>query len=105
MFILYFTRGSLEEIQPGRYQSHQSVCYLLQSEDVPIQCLGYLSMRIPDTDAYRCLTEGTGGVAFVSHLTVFDFTGRDNDLNPGKDFNLLCPDGTRAGKQTSKLSF
>jgi len=27
---------------------------------------------------------------------VFDFTGRDNDLNPGKDFNLLCPDGTRA---------
>lgn len=46
--------------------------------------------------AYRCLTEGAGDVAFVSHLTVFDFTGTDNDLNPGKDFNLLCPDGTRA---------
>jgi len=52
--------------------------------------------------AYRCLTEGAGDVAFVSHLTVFDFTGRDNDLNPGKDFELLCPDGTRAGKRKSK---
>lgn len=47
--------------------------------------------------AYRCLTEGAGDVAFVRHLTVFDFTGRDNDLNPGRDFKLLCPDGTRAG--------
>lgn len=33
---------------------------------------------------------------------MFDFTGRDNDLNPGKDFNLLCPDGTRAGKTKIK---
>ena len=29
---------------------------------------------------------------------MFEFTGIDNDLNPGKDFKLLCPDGTRAGK-------
>ena len=36
-------------------------------------------------------------MAFVSHLTVFQSTGKDNDLNPGKDFQLLCPDGTRAG--------
>ena len=38
---------------------------------------------------------------------MFDFTGRDNDLNPGKDFDLLCPDGTRAGKikkQSSSVS-
>lgn len=46
--------------------------------------------------AYRCLTEGAGDVAFVSHLTVFDFTGINNDLNPGRDFRLLCSDGTRA---------
>jgi len=46
--------------------------------------------------AYRCLTEGAGDVTFVSHLTVFDFTGVDNDLNPGRDFKLLCSDGTRA---------
>ena len=52
--------------------------------------------------AYRCLTEGAGDVAFVSHLTVFDFTGKDNDFNPGKDFKLLCPDGTRAGKVTTR---
>ena len=42
-------------------------------------------------------------MAFVSHLTVFDFTGIDNDLNPGKDFKLLCSDGTRAGKKISSL--
>lgn len=45
--------------------------------------------------AYRCLTEGAGDVAFVSHLSVFDFTGLENDLNPGEDFGLLCPDGSR----------
>ena len=48
--------------------------------------------------AYRCLTEGAGDVAFVSHLSVFDFTGLENDLNPGEDFGLLCPDGNRKGK-------
>lgn len=46
--------------------------------------------------AYRCLTEDAGDVAFVSHLTVFEYTGSDNKLNPGKDFQLLCTDGTRA---------
>lgn len=54
--------------------------------------------------AYRCLTEGSGDVAFVSHLTVFDFTGIDNDLNPGRDFKLLCTDGTRAGKARIKAA-
>ena len=43
-------------------------------------------------------------MAFVSHMTVFEFTGIDNDLNPGSDFKLLCPDGTRAGK-VEKLSY
>lgn len=43
------------------------------------------------------MSEGDGDVAFVSHLTVFQSTGKDNDLNPGNDFQLLCPDGTRAG--------
>lgn len=47
--------------------------------------------------AYRCLTEGAGDVAFVSHLTVFQHTGVENDFNPGRDFKLLCSDGTRAG--------
>lgn len=37
-------------------------------------------------------------MAFVSHLTVFEYTGSDNKLNPGKDFQLLCTGGTRAGK-------
>lgn len=45
--------------------------------------------------AYRCLTEGPGDVAFVSHLTVFELTGVENDFNPGRDFKLLCLDGTR----------
>ncbi|CAH1155360.1 unnamed protein product [Phaedon cochleariae] len=53
------------------------------------------------TGAFRCLVEGGGDVAFVKHTTVFENTGgkkrewwtRDN-LND--DYELLCPDGTRA---------
>ena len=36
-------------------------------------------------------------MAFVIHLTVFQSTGKNNDLNPGNDFQLLLPDGTPAG--------
>lgn len=43
------------------------------------------------------MTEAAGDVAFVSHLTVFQSTGKNNDLNTGNDFQLLCPDGTPAG--------
>ena len=43
------------------------------------------------------MTEGAGYVAFVIHLTVFESTGKNNDLNPGNDFQLLRPDGTPAG--------
>ncbi|KAL1513778.1 hypothetical protein ABEB36_003143 [Hypothenemus hampei] len=53
------------------------------------------------TGAFRCLVEGGGHVAFVKHTTVFENTGgkkrewwvRDNLM---EDFELLCPDGTRA---------
>ncbi|XP_044266677.1 melanotransferrin [Tribolium madens] len=53
------------------------------------------------TGAFRCLVEGGGQVAFVTHTTVTQNTNgkreewwaRDN-LND--DFELLCPDGTRA---------
>ncbi|XP_018571582.1 melanotransferrin [Anoplophora glabripennis] len=53
------------------------------------------------TGAFRCLVEGGGHVAFVKHTTVTENTGgkkkewwtRDN-LND--DYELLCPDGTRA---------
>ncbi|XP_050293429.1 melanotransferrin isoform X2 [Anthonomus grandis grandis] len=53
------------------------------------------------TGAFRCLVEGGGHVAFVKHTTVFENAGgkkrdwwvRDNLM---EDFELLCPDGTRA---------
>lgn len=53
------------------------------------------------TGAFRCLVEGGGHVAFVKHTTVNENTGgkrrewwaRDALVD---DFELLCPDGTRA---------
>ncbi|XP_033335223.2 transferrin 2 [Megalopta genalis] len=52
------------------------------------------------TGAFRCLVEGGGDVAFVKHTTVAENTdgkrketwARNTFL---KDFELLCPDGTR----------
>uniref|UniRef100_U5EEQ2 Putative transferrin 2 n=1 Tax=Corethrella appendiculata TaxID=1370023 RepID=U5EEQ2_9DIPT len=53
------------------------------------------------TGAFRCLVEGGGHVAFAKHTTVVENTGGKrrewwarNTLND--DFELLCPDGTRA---------
>uniref|UniRef100_A0A146M2V3 Melanotransferrin n=1 Tax=Lygus hesperus TaxID=30085 RepID=A0A146M2V3_LYGHE len=53
------------------------------------------------TGAFRCLVEGGGHVAFVKHTTVLENTDGKrrewwarNTLN--EDFQLLCPDGTRA---------
>lgn len=51
--------------------------------------------------AFRCLVEGGGQVAFVKHTTVSENTGGKRkewwarDTLPD-DFELLCPDGTRA---------
>ncbi|XP_049863001.1 melanotransferrin [Schistocerca gregaria] len=53
------------------------------------------------TGAFRCLVEGGGDVAFVKHTTVMENTDGKrrewwarNTLTD--DFELLCPDGTRA---------
>ncbi|XP_050098263.1 melanotransferrin [Anopheles aquasalis] len=54
-----------------------------------------------NTGAFRCLVEGGGHVAFVRHTTVIENTGGKKkewwarDAFPD-DYELLCPDGTRA---------
>lgn len=52
------------------------------------------------TGAFRCLVEGGGDVAFVKHTTVAENTdGKRKEFwarnTFTKDFELLCPDGTR----------
>ncbi|XP_031831922.2 transferrin 2 [Nomia melanderi] len=52
------------------------------------------------TGAFRCLVEGGGDVAFVKHTTVAENTdGKRKETwarnTFTKDFELLCPDGTR----------
>lgn len=52
------------------------------------------------TGAFRCLVEGGGDVAFVKHTTVAENTdGKRRETwarnTFTKDFELLCPDGTR----------
>lgn len=52
------------------------------------------------TGAFRCLVEGGGDVAFVKHTTVAENTdGKRREFwarnTFTKDFELLCPDGTR----------
>uniref|UniRef100_A0A336LQ04 CSON000095 protein n=1 Tax=Culicoides sonorensis TaxID=179676 RepID=A0A336LQ04_CULSO len=57
-----------------------------------------------NTGAFRCLVEGGGHVAFVKHTTVLENTGGKRtewwarDALPD-DYELLCPDGTRAEVQ------
>lgn len=52
------------------------------------------------TGAFRCLVEGGGDVSFVKHTTVAENTdGKRREFwarnTFTKDFELLCPDGTR----------
>ena len=90
-----FSGAFAKQYNPDK-DNPSNLCSLCQREDCPPNTsekyFGYKG-------AYACLVEKRAQVIFVPHTTVFDYTGMLNDLNPGLDFRLLCPNGTRKGME------
>nr|CAB3263754.1 serotransferrin-1 [Phallusia mammillata] len=84
-----------------------SVCAPGGGADLCSACKGSCKRNCDNEDycgysgAFRCLTEGSGDVAFVKHTTVRDNTDGLNtnewaSLLVSSDYELLCTDGSRA---------
>uniref|UniRef100_A0A1B6GPN2 Transferrin-like domain-containing protein n=1 Tax=Cuerna arida TaxID=1464854 RepID=A0A1B6GPN2_9HEMI len=100
----YFSKSCVPGALSNEYNTgvpYENMCHLCHGasyrncrRDASEDYYGY-------TGALRCLVEGGGDVAFVKHTTVLENTDGKrrewwarNALN--EDFELLCPDGTRA---------
>ncbi|XP_031557514.1 melanotransferrin-like [Actinia tenebrosa] len=91
----YFEKSCVPGVFSSKYdpqhENPRNLCWACNKPSCPDKTERYYGYN----GSYTCLVEKKGQVAFVRHSTVFEFTGINNDLNPGMDFRLLCPDGSR----------
>ncbi|GJQ87813.1 putative ferric iron binding protein [Trypoxylus dichotomus] len=100
----YFTKSCIPGALSTEYNTgmpYDNMCDLCRGSSFQYCRRDASEMFYGHTGAFRCLVEGGGHVAFVKHTTPTENTGgkrrewwaRDALVD---DFELLCPDGTRA---------
>ncbi|XP_022918604.1 transferrin 2 isoform X2 [Onthophagus taurus] len=100
----YFTKSCVPGALSNEYNTgvpYDNMCDLCRGSSFRYCRRDASEMFYGHTGAFRCLVEGGGDVAFVKHTTAIENTGgkrrewwaRDALID---DFELLCPDGTRA---------
>lgn len=100
----YFSKMCLPGSQSTEYNTgvpYDNMCHLCHGASYRYCHRDASEDYYGHTGAFRCLVEGGGDVAFVKHTTVSENTDGKrkewwarNTLK--EDFQLLCPDGTRA---------
>ncbi|XP_055376878.1 melanotransferrin [Condylostylus longicornis] len=100
----YFTKSCIPGAISNQYNKdipYDSMCGLCHGSSFSYCRRDASEDYYGHTGAFRCLVEGGGQVAFVKHTTVSENTGGKrkewwarNTLED--EFELLCPDGTRA---------
>lgn len=100
----YFTKSCVPGARSSEYNSgvpYDNLCDLCHGPSFRYCRRDASEDYYGNSGAFRCLVEGGGHIAFVKHTTVFENTGGKRkewwarDALPD-DFELVCPDGTRA---------
>ncbi|XP_012281642.1 melanotransferrin isoform X2 [Orussus abietinus] len=99
----YFTKSCVPGAMSTEYNTgvpYDNMCDLCHGESFRYCRRDASEDYFGHTGAFRCLVEGGGDVAFVKHTTIAENTdGKRREFwarnTFTKDFQLLCPDGTR----------